>query len=318
MECCIPQLDRGEASVPSVSPEATESADDLNGMVDLAGEFLMGGEDVDRIPGDGEEPVRKIELSPFSIDVSTVTNERFARFVGATDYVTDAERFGWSFVFHHFVSKRTSKGVSQAVAQTSWWWKVESAFWRRPEGLDSDIEDRKDHPVVHVSWDDAQAYCRWSGTRLPTEAEWEFAARGGLVQHRYPWGNQLTPNGEHRSNIWQGKFPDRNVVEDGYAGTAPVKSFEPNGYGLYNTSGNVWEWCADWSSPTFHRRGPRVDPKGPRNGTNRVTRGGSYLCHASYCNRYRVSARSSSTPDSSTGNLGFRVAAARDSNSGHR
>ena len=311
MICCIPQTGRGEQTAPNVFPDGPGSGD-LAEMVELGGGFAMGTNDIDCVPGDGEEPVRLTELSPFSIDVAAVTNERFARFVEATDYVTDAERFGWSFVFRQFVSQRTSRTVSQAVAQTPWWWQVDGAFWRRPEGPDSDVDDRMDHPVVHVSWNDAQAYCRWAGARLPTEAEWEFAARGGLEQKRYPWGNSLTPDGQHRCNIWQGDFPGRNTVEDGYAGTAPARSFEPSGFGLYNTSGNVWEWCADWSSPSFHRRAPRVDPMGPRNGTRRVTRGGSYLCHVSYCNRYRVSARSSSTPDSSTGNMGFRIAAGRN------
>jgi formylglycine-generating enzyme len=166
-----------------------------------------------------------------------------------------------------------------------------------------------DHPVVHISWNDANAYCAWAGKRLPTEAEWEYAARGGLVQKRFPWGDDLLMDGQHQCNIWQGEFPKTNTKEDGYEGTAPAKSYSPNGYGLYNMSGNVWEWCSDWFSRSVHTRGGRSNPKGPEIGKEKILRGGSYFCHESYCNRYRVAARSKNTPDSSTGHAGFRCAA---------
>jgi sulfatase modifying factor 1 len=227
-------------------------------------------------------------------------------------YVTEAERFGWSFVFHLFVTRTAhNRGEVRAVPGLEWWLGVERACWKRPEGRGSNLKGRDDHPVTHVSFGDAHAFCRWAGVRLPTEAEWEYAARGGLDQRRFAWGDELTPGGRHMANIWQGSFPAHNSGDDGYAGTAPVDAFNPNGFGLYNVAGNVWGWCADWFSPDWHvpeRRETRIDPQGPPTGTRRVNRGGSYLCHHSYCNRYRVAARSSNTPDSSTGNLGFRVA----------
>lgn len=273
------------------------------------GTFLMGTDDQEGFPADGEGPVREVTIKPFYIDPCTVTNREFKQFVDQTGYRTEAEAFGWSFVFHLFVSEATAQKVKSAVQQTPWWWVVEGADWSHPEGPDSHVEDRWDHPVVHVSHQDALAYCKWSGKRLPTEAEWEFAARGGLVQKRYPWGDELKPGAKHMCNIWQGKFPIKNNASDGYAGTAPVKAFEPNGYGLYNVAGNVWEWCSDWFSADYHIKGKHVNPSGPASGQARVMRGGSYLCHKSYCNRYRVAARSKNTPDSSTGNIGFRCAA---------
>ncbi|MFF4694890.1 formylglycine-generating enzyme family protein [Streptomyces chattanoogensis] len=255
------------------------------------GRFLMGGDDPDGIPADGEGPVREVEVAPFRIAPTTVTNAQFATFAKATGYVTEAESFGFSFVFSGLLSGAL-EAASPPVEDVPWWRVVEGATWRHPEGPGSSFTERQHHPVVHVSWNDAQAFCEWSGTRLPTEAEWEYAARGGLVRRRYPWGDELAPRGRTMLNIWQGTFP---TAHTGPAGprTVPAKSHRPNAYGLYNTVGNVWEWCADWFSPD----------------TSRVMRGGSYLCHDSYCNRYRVAARSRNTPDSSTGNIGFRVAA---------
>jgi sulfatase modifying factor 1 len=287
-------------------------------MVRIAGgPFLMGSDDPDVFADDGEGPVREVHVSTFRIDPKAVTNARFAAFVKATGYQTDAERFGWSYVFYQFVADEARRHVMDAhVPQAPWWLPVSGADWRRPEGPGSDLSRRDNHPVVHVSWRDASAYAAWAGKRLPTEAEWEKAARGGLVQARFPWGDEFTPRGQHRCNTWQGEFPRHNTGADGFLGTAPVGAYRPNGFGLYNTSGNVWEWCADWFSADWHASGHPLthrDPRGPESGTGRVIRGGSYLCHVSYCHRYRVSARTMNTVDSTTGHLGFRCAAAEPS-----
>lgn len=268
--------------------------------------FLMGTADEDQIVTDGEGPVRPISVRSFYMDRYAVSNSQYKEFVEATNYQTDAEKYNWSFVFHLLLLENDRKYIIQTASTSPWWYAVQGANWAHPEGPSSTIADRLDHPVVHISWNDASAYCEWAGKRLPTEAEWEFAARGGLVQQRFPWGNELEPNGKHVCNVWQGDFPDLNTASDGYIGTAPVHAYSANGYGLFNMSGNVWEWCSNWFSPTYHLQDTNNNPQGPFTGQMKAMRGGSYLCHASYCNRYRVSARTSSTPDSSTGNLGFR------------
>lgn len=272
-----------------------------------AGSFLMGNESLLSYPEDGEGPVRKVQTEAFWIDSCVASNADFGRFVEATGHITEAERCGWSFVFGGLLPDNFPK--TRGVAAAPWWREVGGADWRHPEGLESDIRERLDHPVVHVSWYDATSYCSWSGTRLPTEAEWERSARGGLTGKLFPWGDELEPQGRHRMNVWQGDFPGRNTIDDGWFGTCPVDTFEPNGYGLYNATGNVWEWCADWFDPTCSAAGTgeRSNPPGSESGTHRVTKGGSYLCHESYCHRYRVAARSAVTPDSMCGNVGFRT-----------
>ena len=309
--CCVPGEKRcGCADDPSDRPFGRVSAGATEGMVRLAGgSFLMGADDEIGYPEDGEGPIRAITLDPFYIDAHAVSNAEFARFIEATHHETDAERFGYSYVFHLLLApslKRTLDLMGRTLAGLEWWYHVEGADWRHPFGPESELAGWETHPVTHVSYRDAVAYCDWAGKRLPTEAEMEYAARGGLEGKRYAWGNELRPDGKHRCNIFQGKFPTYNSGEDGFIGTAPVDAFEPNGYGLYNMAGNVWEWVFDWWSPDYHLEGPRDNPTGPPAGERRVNRGGSYLCHDSYCNRYRVAARTSNTPDSSTGNLGFR------------
>lgn len=264
--------------------------------MDVSREFSMGD---GLAEGDASElPVHRVRLSPFRLDATAVTNDEFAAFVDATGHVTDAERYGSSAVFHLLADRAAD--VAGAVPGTPWWLNVRGAAWRSPEGGRSTVAGRGDHPVVHVSWRDAAAYAAWTGRRLPTEAEWEYAARGGLAGKRFPWGDELRD-----CNIFRGSFPHRPA---GRVGTVAAAAGPPNAYGLRNLVGNVWEWCADWFAATYYAESPRDDPQGPPVGTERVMRGGSYLCHDSYCRRYRVSARTSNTPESSAGNLGFRCA----------
>lgn len=254
----------------------------------------MGDDGADADLAGAEGPVREVALPAFAIGAITVTNADFADFVRATGHVTDAERAGNSFVFYLQLApaQRASTSVSAAVAAVPWWLRVDDASWQRPEGPGSHVHDRAGHPVVHVSWRDAIAYCAWSQTRLPSEAEWERAARGGLEGKRFAWGDELfDAAGVPRCNVFRGEFP--NAPAPGWA-PAPVDacSGEANGFGLFNVCGNVWEWCSDrW-----------------RDG-RRALRGGSFLCHDSYCNRYRVAARNANTVDTSASNIGFRVAA---------
>ncbi|MFI7350716.1 formylglycine-generating enzyme family protein [Streptomyces sp. NPDC049936] len=306
--CCTPTAAPAAAPVaPPLSGQAGRARSTRGQVLLPGGGFTMGDAFGEGYPADGETPVHTVRLRPFHIDETAVTNARFAAFVKATGYVTDAEHHGSSAVFHLVVAAASADVLGHA-AGAPWWINVRGAHWRRPEGARSGIGTRQNHPVVHISWNDATAYARWAGKRLPTEAEWEYAARGGQAGRRYPWGDDLNPGGHWRCNIWQGRFPHVNTEEDGHLTTAPVRSYRANSFGLWNTAGNVWEWCADWFSPAYYSRSPESDPHGPETGTTRVLRGGSYLCHDSYCNRYRVAARSSNTPESSSGNLGFRCA----------
>jgi len=320
--CCSP--DRNEAQDAERRPHAraeqrggpTTGRGDADGgdvtdrSLIAAGRFTMGTAGPVAYPSDGESTVHEVEVDSFEIDRQAVTNDRFRGFVEATDYRTEAEQYGWSFVFGGHLPDDFED--THGVAAAPWWRQVFGADWRHPEGLQSNIDDRGDHPVIHVSHTDAVAFCEWAGARLPTEAEWERAARDGLDGAVFPWGDELEPGGQHRMNVWQGSFPDSNTKADGYLGTAPVDSYQPAAnFGLWNMCGNVWEWCADWFDGGYYAASPTRNPLGPATGERRVMRGGSFLCHISYCHRYRVGARSANSADSSTGNLGFRTVAAR-------
>ena len=311
LACCAPPRARAAQLAESRQVSAARAravAGSTEEMVKLdAAAFLMGTGSAEAFPSDGEGPIRRISLDSFYIDVNPVTNLRFTEFVRATGYKTEAERIGWSFVFQgHIPPERFKELVDRTAPGVPWWCQVWGSCWKHPEGPDSAITGKDDYPVVHISWNDAGAYCNWAGKRLPTEAEWEYAARGGLEQKIYPWGDELTPGGRHLCNIWQGEFPVQDLAEDGYSCLAPIHGFPPNGYGLNLITGNAWEWCSDWFDSLYHVTATRFNPVGPLSGSARVIKGGSYLCHRSYCNRYRVAARTSNTPDSSTTHMSFR------------
>jgi formylglycine-generating enzyme len=307
--CCTPSAEHEAPSKPQHAAPIPTAAAPIPTTPTISlpgGTFLMGTDYGHAFPADGEGPVRPVSLSAFRIDTYPVTNRDFTAFVSATNYVTESEHFQWSFVFWaHLPPERLNELVEDTVVAAPWWCKVPGASWLHPEGPGSNIADRPNHPVVHVSWNDAAAYAAWARKSLPTEAQWEYAARGGLEQKLYPWGDELTPDGRHLCNIWQGEFPRIDTAEDGFAGACPVDAFPPNPFGLCSITGNVWEWCSDWFDTAF-TTAERHDPTGPATGHAKVMKGGSFLCHASYCNRYRVAARTSNTPDSATSNIGFR------------
>jgi formylglycine-generating enzyme len=305
---------------PRLAPVPTTPS----GMVWIAGgEFTMGSTD-----GLADEvPPHRVRVSGFFMDETEVTNAQFRAFVEATKYVTTAER---APTVEEILAESppgtppppkemlvAGSLVFDPTMANGWWWKWQpGACWRKPDGVHELTPAMDAHPVVQVSWDDAAAYCAWAGKRLPTEAEWEFAARGGLKQQRYAWGAEKTPGGKWLANIWQGQFPETNTQADGFARTAPVRSFAPNGYGLFDMSGNVWEWTSDWYRPDAYAKTQdgALDPKGPESSFDpdepsakkRVTRGGSFLCSDSYCIGYRPSARMKTSVDTGLFHTGFR------------
>lgn len=316
------------------SGAASQPADGPAGMVWVpGGEFTMGSDAPDAFGA--ERPPHRVRVSGFWMDVAEVTNAEFGRFVAATGHVSTAEKKPDWEELKAQLPPGTPKPADETLVAGSivfappihevplddaerWWSWTPGADWRHPQGPDSTIEGKANYPVVHVSWDDAVAYATWAGKWLPTEAEWEFAARGGLDSKRFIWGDEEYSEARPQCNAWQGVFPSRNTARDGFARSAPVKSFEPNGYGLYDMGGNVWEWCGDWFRVDLHQQrageAVTVDPRGPNQSFDpqqpfmpqRVMKGGSFLCHPSYCSSYRPSARRGNSPDTSTEHLGFR------------
>jgi formylglycine-generating enzyme required for sulfatase activity len=302
MSCCPSSGARAAALASAPAPAPGR---DVASILPIPGGAAMLGTDAPVFPQDGEGPARAVTLKPFRIDAHAVTNRRFAAFVAATGHVTEAERFGWSYVFWMFVPE----GVAAPSPEgTPWWGQVQGACWRAPEGPGSTIADRQDHPAVHIAWNDAAAFAAWAGGRLPTEAEWEHAARGGDARARFPWGQAEPDESNALCNIWQGDFPRRNSAADGFVGTAPVDAYAPNRYGLFNACGNSWEWCADAFRVRSLAAAARRRNAAATAERERVMKGGSYLCHRSYCYRYRIAARSGRSPDTSAGHLGFRLA----------
>jgi len=298
------------------------------------GEFSLGCLDPRAIPHGGPDPmadarpIHRVHVDGFWMDATEVTNAQFAAFVAATGYITVAERVPRAEDFPDAPPENLVAGSvvftppAEAVPLADhlrWWAYVKGADWRHPFGPESSIEGREREPVVHVAFEDADAYARWAGKRLPTEAEWECAARGGLAGALYPWGNDFQPDGRWMANTWQGRFPTENTAADGFTGLAPVGSFPPNAYGLHDMSGNVWEWCADWYRPDTYAKAlasgaVATNPRGPESSfdpqepgqAKRVQRGGSYLCSESYCARYIVGSRGKGEISSATNHIGFR------------
>lgn len=291
--------------------EGRETGEELyQNMVLVNGSSFWIGTNDPVFEADGESPKREVELNSFYIDIHEVSNREFSQFVERRSYVTEAESFGNSFVLESLINNPEVRSqVKEAVAAAPWWVPVQNASWRRPEGTGSDISTRMEHPVVHVSWNDAESYCGSIGKRLPTEAEWEAGCRGGLQDRLFPWGNQWNPGGSFRANTWQGDFPNVDTGEDGHKGTAPVTSFPPNKYGLKNMVGNVWEWTSDWWSVQHSKDSRNSKHLKESTQTDKVKKGGSFMCSKNFCYRHRCAARSFNTPDSSASNLGFRCAA---------
>ncbi len=306
--CCMPVRGIRSALTPSAiaAPKSMKLGDyrEIERIEIPAGRAIRGTNNP-QIPNDGEDPIRYSEIGAFFMSATSITNAQFAEFVEATGYVTTAERWGWSFVFHLQVPERFEPTLG--IDGLEWWRQVHGANWRDIHGPGTHDEVwHADHPVVQVSYHDARAFAKWAGGRLPSEAEWEHAARGGLGDVKYPWGDEEpTDTANLYCNNWQGIFPDVNTEADGYMSTAPARSFEPNGYGLYNMVGNVWEWTKTPFTIQSQKRAVKARLAGLKG--YKVGKGGSFLCHKSYCYRYRIAARSPQDQTSTTPHQGFRV-----------
>ena len=331
--CCMKVPGRFSAHDTSDNNISYSGDSSTTGMALIPGGiFSMGGDN--QQASEDEYPKHNVEIAPFFMDITEVTNAQFKKFVDATGYLTTAEKKPDWEELKKSVPPGTPKPPDSLLVAASlvfksgnspvdlndfsqWWSWVNNASWKKPEGLGSNIEGKENSPVVHVSWDDATAYCIWAGKRLPTEAEWEFAARGSLNNNIYPWGNEHVNAGRPKTNSWEGKFPYFNEQKDGFVKSAPVKSFSANGYGLYDMAGNVWEWCSDWYDANYYKSlqyGMANNPKGPAKSLDpaepyiqkRSLRGGSFLCNDSYCSGYRVARRMKSSPDTGLEHTGFR------------
>lgn len=307
--CCSPttrvQIDQSPAPNAGSLPQlpVTTTITPLVDAVKVPGGRAFVGTSQPELPEDGEGPLRRQKVADLLWERGATTVEAFSRFVAATGYVTEAERFGWSYVFYQHLPPASSPATS--LPGVEWWRQTFNATWQWPSGPDGPPAEL-DHPVVHVSWNDATAYALWAGGRLPREAEWEHAARGGLGNVRFPWGNDEPNDVDHfPCNIWQGRFPHTNLCADGHAGTAPAISFAPNGFDLYNMVGNTWEWTADLFKVRSLKR--KIVRDANALGSRKLLKGGSFLCHISYCYRYRISARTGNTADSSSSHTGFRI-----------
>ena len=329
---CLPTPQNKFSEKPVIVKIQKKSKDNKNMVLIPGGVFSMGGD------GDGwkdEFPKHKVEIDSFWMDINEVTNNQFLEFVNSTGYITTAERnIDWNQIKKDLPPNTPKPDDSYLVPSSlvffptsgavnlndvsQWWNFINGANWRQPQGPGSNIDGKGNHPVVHVSWYDAIAYCEWAGSRLPTEAEWEYASRGGIIDATFSWGNEDLDEGKLKANTWNGNFPYYNSKDDGFIYTADVRSFEPNGYGLFDMSGNVWEWCSDWYDENYYYSVSEIlsiNPQGPPKSYDsnepyaqkKVSRGGSFLCHKSYCTGYRNSMRMKSTPDTSSMHTGFRT-----------